>query len=150
MIGSRHRVPTHLNVEDKAILGLTLREVACLGLGALCGFAVYGQLAGAPLPFRLLASFFCFAAGLGLAFARPLGRGLEEWAFVLLHFLATPRRAIWSPRPPDPAGWTGRDGDWAPAAVRITGGRGAASPSGRPVAPSSERSGDGAGDEEVR
>lgn len=150
MIGSRHRVPTHLNVEDKAILGLTLREVACLGLGALCGFAAYGQLAGAPLPLRLLTGLLCLAAGLGLAFARPLGRGLEEWAFVLLHFLATPRHALWSPRPPDPATWAGRDGDWAPAAVRITGGRGAAAPPGRPKTPSREVPGDGVGDEEVR
>ena len=129
MIGPRHRVPTHLNVEDKAILGLTLREVACLGVGALLGYAAYGQLMGSPLPLRLLALLLCLGAGATLAFVRPLGRGIEEWSFVLLHFVATPRHALWSPRPPDPAGWAGRDGDWAAAAVRITGGRGAA---GRP------------------
>lgn len=139
MIGQRHRVPTHLNVEDKAILGLTLREVACLGLGALFGFAAYGQLTAAPLPLRLLVGLLCLAAGMGLAFARPLGRGLEEWAFVLLHFAATPRHALWSPCPPDPAGWAGRDGDWAVAAVRITGGRGAAGSADGPGTPADDR-----------
>lgn len=144
MIGRRHRVPTHLNVEDKAILGLTLREVACLGLGALVGFAVYGQLMATPLPLRLLAGLLCLAAGAGLAFARPLGRGLEEWVFILLHFAAAPRHALWSPRPHDPAEWAGRDDDWAPATVRITGGRvGAVAPGGHDARPDGRPGGEG-------
>jgi hypothetical protein len=123
MIGQRHRVPTHLNLEDKAVLGLTLRELACVGLGALVGFTAYGQLAMAPLPLRLLAALACLAVGAGVAFIRPLGRGLEEWCFVLLHYLATPRHALWHPRALDPAEWSGRVDDWAAAAVRITGAR---------------------------
>ncbi len=137
MIGQRHRVPTHLNLEDKAVLGLTLRELACLGLAALVGFSLYGQLATAPLPLRLLAALACLAIGAGVAFVRPLGRGLEEWCFILLHYLATPRHALWHPRAPDPAEWSGRVDDWAAATVRITGARhGRAGVSGRrPAAP---------------
>lgn len=149
MAGQRHRVPTHLNLEDKAVLGLTLRELACLGLGALVGFTAYGQLAGAPLVPRLLVALACLGAGAGLAFVRPLGRGLEEWCFILLHYLATPRHALWHPRRPDPAEWAGRGDEWAAAAVRITGARrerSAASP-GRSAGP---RARGGEGDEGVR
>jgi len=139
MIGQRHRVPTHLNVEDKAILGLTLREVACLGLGALVGFAAYERTTALPLPLRLLVALLCLAAGAGLAFVRPLGRGLEEWCFILLHFAATSRHALWHPRPPAPTEWAGRGDDWAPAAVRITGERRAAATPGGRDAPSDGR-----------
>ncbi len=123
MRGQRHRIPTHLNIEDKAILGLTLREVACVGLGVLSGFAAYDRLAAAPPPLRLLAGLLGLAGGAGGAFIRPLGRGLEEWCFVVLHYLATPRHALWHPRPPDPAGWATRGDEWARAPVRLGGGR---------------------------
>ena len=113
MRGQRHRIPTHLNIEDKAILGLTLREVACVGLGVLSGFAAYDRLAAAPPPLRLLAGLLGLAGGAGGAFIRPLGRGLEEWCFVLLHYLATPRHALWHPRPPNPAAWAVRGDEWA-------------------------------------
>ena len=43
----RHEVPTHLNIEDKAFAGLTMRQL----MVAIIGLALaYSALSEAPLP----------------------------------------------------------------------------------------------------
>jgi len=98
----RHEIPTHLNVADRAFLGLTMRQL----LSAAVGLALaYGATTDLPLPFalRLVAAAAVLVATLVLVFWRPAGRPAEEWAFVVLRFWATPRVAVWRPRPPAPA-----------------------------------------------
>ncbi len=96
---NRHEIPTHLNVEDKAFAGLTMRQLmtAAVGLGLAYGAASELPV---PLPVRLLAAGVVLVAVALLALWRPFGRPLEDWAFVLLRYWAVPRVAVWRPGSP--------------------------------------------------
>ena len=93
----RHEIPTHLNVEDKAFGGLTMRQLmtAAVGLALAYGAASEPPL---PVPVRLIAAGLVLAAVALLALWRPAGRPLEDWAFVLLRYWAVARVAVWRPR----------------------------------------------------
>ncbi len=94
---NRHEIPTHLNVEDKAFAGLTMRQLmtAAVGLGLAYGAASELPL---PIPVRLVAAGVVLVAVALLALWRPAERPLEDWAFVLLRYWAVPRVAVWRPR----------------------------------------------------
>jgi len=93
----RHEIPTHLNVEDKAFAGLTMRQLmtAAVGLGLAYGAVSEPPV---PLPLRLIAAGLVLAAVALVALWRPAGRPLEDWAFVLLRYWSIPRIAVWRPR----------------------------------------------------
>jgi len=93
----RHEIPTHLNVEDKAFAGLTMRQLmtAAVGLGLAYGVASEPPL---PMAIRLAAAGVVLLLVALLALWRPAGRALEDWAFVLLRYWAVPRVAVWRPR----------------------------------------------------
>ncbi len=96
-MSSRHEIPTHLGVADRALLGLTMRQL----LSAACGLALaYGVLSDLPLPLaaRLVLVACVLAATALLVLWRPAGRPLEEWAFVLLRYHAAPRVSVWRRR----------------------------------------------------
>lgn len=93
----RHEIPTHLEVADRAFLGLTIRQL----LAAAVGLALaYGAINDLPLPLglRIAAALLVVVATAVLVLWRPAGRPAEEWAFVLLRFWATSRVAVWRPR----------------------------------------------------
>ncbi len=94
---NRHEIPTHLNVEDKAFAGLTMRQLmtAAVGLGMAYGSASELPL---PIPVRLVAAGVVLVAVAIVALWRPAGRPMEDWVFVLLRYWATPRIAVWRPR----------------------------------------------------
>jgi hypothetical protein len=94
----RHEIPTHLNVEDKAFAGLTMRQLmtAAVGLGLAYGVASEPPL---PMAIRFAAAGVVLLLVALLALWRPAGRPLEDWAFVLLRYWAVPRVAVWRPRP---------------------------------------------------
>ncbi|MCK9495903.1 MAG: PrgI family protein [Dehalococcoidia bacterium] len=99
----RHEIPTHLEVADRAFLGLTMRQL----LSAAIGLAIaYGALADLPLPFglRLVLVVVVIVATAVLVLWRPGGRPAEEWAFVLLRYSAAPRLAVWRPQGRDATG----------------------------------------------
>jgi hypothetical protein len=95
----RHEIPTHLNVEDKAFAGLTMRQLMTAAIGLALA---YGTASEPPWPMalRLVAAGLVLAAVALLALWRPAGRPLEDWGFVLLRFWALPRVAVWRPREP--------------------------------------------------
>ena len=93
----RHEIPTHLGVADKAVLGLTMRQLLSAACGLALAHAAVGDLP-LPLALRLGAGALVLAATLPLVFWRPAGRPLDEWAFVLLRYRAMPRAAVWRPR----------------------------------------------------
>ncbi len=97
---NRHEIPTHLNVEDKAFAGLTMRQLmtAAVGLGLAYGAASELPV---PIPIRLVAAGVVLVVVALLALWRPADRPLEDWAFVLLRYWAVPRVAVWQPRRPD-------------------------------------------------
>jgi len=123
MLSRRHEVPTHLNVEDKLVLGLTPRQAAYLLAGVAGGAALWQSLAAAPAGLRLGVAAACVLVAVALTWVRPLGRALDEWAFAVAHHAATPKACAWRPRPagagarPRPGG-AGRAG-WAELAPSV-------------------------------
>jgi hypothetical protein len=103
-----HEVPTHLNVEDKVLYGLTVRQFLYLLVGSSATYSVWDQLAAFPLPLRVPVAVLCLVLTLAFALLRPADRPLEEWLAAALMYLATPRRTIWCPSEP-------RSTDWYPA-----------------------------------
>jgi hypothetical protein len=101
----RHEIPTHLDVQDKVIFGLTTRQTMHLLIGLAAAAFAWTHLSSAdvadviPLAARLAAVALCLCSALATALVRPYGRGVEEWAVVVLRFAATPRRAVWRPTP---------------------------------------------------
>jgi hypothetical protein len=108
----RHEIPTHLNVEDKAFFGLTVRQVMHLTIGLAGGYAVWNQWPDLPAALRLGLAGVGLAQAVALALFRPGGRGLEEWAFVALHYTALPKASVWRPREPERADWRPGAGGW--------------------------------------
>jgi hypothetical protein len=93
----RHEIPTHLNVEDKAFAGLTMRQLMTAAIGLALAYGAASEPPW-PMPVRLVAAGLVLAAVALVALWRPAGRPLEDWGFVLLRFWALPRVAVWRPR----------------------------------------------------
>jgi hypothetical protein len=108
----RHEVPTHLNVEDKVLFGLTVRQFLYLLVGSSAGYALWEQSAAVSDIVRVIGVGLCAASTLAFALLRPADRALEEWLAAALVFLALPRRSTWQPLEPDPADWRPANGAW--------------------------------------
>lgn len=93
----RHEVPTHLNIEDKAFAGLTMRQL----MVAIIGLALaYSAMSEAPLPLavRLALGATVLLLTAAISLWQPAGRSLEDWAFVLLRYISIPRVVVWRVR----------------------------------------------------
>jgi hypothetical protein len=92
-----YEVPTHLQVEDALIAGLTPRELLRLVAGASIAYAVWDQLTF--LPTALRAGLTAAAAVLGVVFAlvHPGARPLDQWVLAAIVFLVSPRHWRWQP-----------------------------------------------------
>ncbi|HVA86960.1 MAG TPA: PrgI family protein [Candidatus Saccharimonadales bacterium] len=101
----RHEIPTHLNVEDRAFYGLSVRQVMYLTVGCALSYGLWNQWPDLPVAARLALAATCFLLAVALAFIRPAGRGFEEWAIVALRYVAVPKIASWRPVEPDPLSW---------------------------------------------
>jgi hypothetical protein len=120
MTTPRHEIPTHLNVEDKAFFGLSVRQVLFLVSGLSTSYALWSQWPELPAALRLGLAAANLLLAAAFALLRPGRRGLEEWAFVALHYAATPKVATWRPREPDPADWRPARSAWAELTPRVT------------------------------
>jgi hypothetical protein len=107
-----HEVPTHLDVEDKVLLGLTVRQFLYLLVGSSATYAVWEQLAVAISGVRIAAAAGCVAVTLAFALLRPAGRALEDWLVAALFYAATPHRNTWRPAEPDCADWRPANAAW--------------------------------------
>lgn len=118
----RHEIPTHLEVEDKILFGLTLRQGLIAIVGLSLSFWLWRVLSTVTIPpgdvtHSGMRSQQLRAAGehlsvvvvlvlagvpalfaLALAWCQPFGRPLEEWLFAALRFAALPKRYLWRPR----------------------------------------------------
>ena len=110
---SRHEIPTHLNVEDKALYGLSVRQVMYLTSGFSLGYGLWNSADALPVVPRAIIVACCALVAVLFALVRPGGRGLEEWLFVVLRYAAVPRVSIWQPREPDSDRQNGQEGAWA-------------------------------------
>jgi hypothetical protein len=88
-----HDVPTHLEVSDKLIFGLTAGQTLFCAAGVFVGYSLWRrlQLCGLPLfgsvPLAALASLVLIS----LALIRPEERSLDQWSFILLRYLFQPK-----------------------------------------------------------
>jgi hypothetical protein len=118
MSRSRHKIPTGLTVEDRLIaygaLSLTTRQFLLLLGGAAIGYGgVWQGWSALPALPRAGVALVPVLLALVVALARPGGRPVESWAFVLLRHWSRPRVAVWCPRPPSPEDWRAVGPDWA-------------------------------------
>jgi hypothetical protein len=107
-----HEVPTHLNVEDKVLFGLTVRQFLYLLVGSSASYALWDQSAGLGDAWRAAGVVLCTSVTLAFALVRPAGRALEEWLAAALLFAASPRRATWCPCEPLLSDWRPASADW--------------------------------------
>ena len=92
-----HEIPTHLEVSDRAVPGLSMRQLltAAVGLALALGAATDLPL---PLPLRAAAASAAVALTALVVLWRPSGRPLEDWSVVLLRYALAPRVSTWRPR----------------------------------------------------
>ena len=93
----QHRIPLHLEQEDKFILNLSARQSlvigsgCALGAGAISDFnfsTVHGFVFG-TLVFVLVVALSCV-----VAFTRYHHRNLEQWVLIIIIYLSKPRYYI--------------------------------------------------------
>lgn len=118
----RHEIPTHLEVEDKILGTLTVRQLLFLAVGLSLSYGLWGllhQLAVSPghhLPLAMpLVAQIALAAipalcTLVLALAQPGGRPLEEWLLAIARYASQPKVCIWRPLAEE-EGDDGEEGD---------------------------------------
>lgn len=109
---THHEVPTHLDVEDKVLYGLTVRQFLYLLVGSSASYAMWDQVAVVGDGLRVAIVGCCIGTSLAFALVRPAGRALEEWLVVCLVFAASPRRATWQPKEPVAADWRPAGAGW--------------------------------------
>src|SRR5919202_5473028 len=99
-----HEVPTHLNVEDKIVFGLSVRQFLYMLVGSSASYTLWQQAAATGDLVRVSLVALSLATTLAFALLRPAGRPLEEWLAALLVFAAAPRRAVWQRGGAEPGG----------------------------------------------
>jgi hypothetical protein len=119
-VAYQHEIPTHLNVEDTVVLGLSIRQFAYLVVGVAGGYGLWNQWPDLPLAVRLGPAALWLLVAATFALLRPRGRGLEEWVFVAIHHLATPKRTVWRVPEPDSTDTDPSHGGWAELAPELS------------------------------
>lgn len=107
-----HEVPTHLNVEDKVLFGLTVRQFLYVLVGSSASYALWERTASLGDAPRVAIVGLCIATTLAFALLRPAGRALEEWLVAALVFAGSPRQSTWRPREPHADDWRPLGANW--------------------------------------
>jgi len=107
-----HEVPTHLNVEDKVLVGLTVRQFLYMLVGSSVAYTLWEQSTALGDVGRICVGALCIALTLAFALLRPADRPLEEWLAAALVFATSPRRSVWRPEEPRQADWRPPAGGW--------------------------------------
>ena len=92
-----YELPTHLQVEDVLIAGLTARQLLRLVIGASLAYGVWDQVVWLPPEVRLALAAVLAVIGVLFALLRPGGRPLDQWLLAGLLFVVLPRRLVWRP-----------------------------------------------------
>ena len=109
-----YELPTHLQVEDQLIAGLTIRQLLRVVVGASAAYCVWDRAPWMSSDMRLAAAGVPVIIGLLFASLQPGGRSLDQWLLAMLLFFAMPRRLAWQPGEHAPRlQLPGRDADWA-------------------------------------
>jgi hypothetical protein len=87
-----YELPTHLQVEDQLIAGLTARQLVRLMLGASLAYGAYDQVPWFSNEVRLALAGVLAIGGLLFALLQPSGRPLDQWLLAAVLFVALPRQ----------------------------------------------------------
>jgi len=90
-----YELPTHLDVQDTLLFGLTARQLLRLALAASVAYAIWNQTATLPPALSFGLTGAAVIIGLLLALLQPGGRPLDQWLFAALQFCLLPRRRLW-------------------------------------------------------
>lgn len=113
-----YELPTHLQVEDQLIAGLTGRQLLRLVIGASVAYGTWDQLRWLPEEVRWGLALVVAVVTLALALVRPSGRPLDQWLMAGVLFLVLPRRLVWRPAPVWLRQPSGEHVDWADLELR--------------------------------
>jgi hypothetical protein len=119
MPSHQHEIPTHLDVEDKLLFGLTMRQFLYIVVGSSIAYGLWERTASAPDALRLSATAVCVIVAIALALVRPFGRPLEEWLLAAGLYMSLPRRASWRPNEPEAADWRPAGASWQELAPNL-------------------------------
>jgi len=92
-----YELPTHLQVEDRLIAGLTVRQLLRLAIGASLAYGVWDQAGWLAQDVRLGLAAVLAAIGVLFALVQPGGRPLDQWLSAGILFVVLPRRLVWRP-----------------------------------------------------
>ena len=92
-----YELPTHLQVEDVLIAGLTARQLLRLMIGASLAYGVWDQAGWLPQDVRLGVAVVLAVIGVLFALLLPGGRPLDQWLLAGVLFVVLPRRLVWRP-----------------------------------------------------
>ena len=94
-----YELPTHLQVEDMLIAGLTARQLVRLMVGASLAYGLWDQAAWLAHDVAAGVRRCLACTGVLFALVQPGGRPLDQWLLAGVLFCALPRRLVWRPRP---------------------------------------------------
>jgi hypothetical protein len=115
-----HEVPTHLNVEDRVVFGLTVRQFLYVLVGSSATYSLWEQTAWLADPLRVTVAVFTIAITLLFALWRPADRPLEEWLAAACVYVASPNAATWQPAEPSPSDWLPSGPTWQELSPSLT------------------------------
>ena len=92
-----YELPTHLQVEDVLIAGLTARKLLRLMIGASLAYGVWDQAGWLAQDVRLTVAVVVAVIGVLFALLQPGGRPLDQWLLAGVLFIVLPRRLAWRP-----------------------------------------------------
>jgi hypothetical protein len=106
-----HDIPTHLEVTDKLVFGLTAGQTLFCAGSLFVGYSLWKRLLflGLPPIASLPLAMFATAMLIAVSLIRPEGRSLDQWCAILLRYLFQPRVYLPS-RKGRAAGTTGKVG----------------------------------------
>lgn len=94
----QHRIPLHLEQEEKFFFGLTPRQLLILAIGSTLTYAVIpNDLSPASWAIGLTVATLLALSTLAIAFVRVKNRDLEQWLLIVLIYLAQPKCFLWHP-----------------------------------------------------
>ncbi len=92
-----YELPTHLQVEDQLIAGLTARQLVRLMVGACLAYGAWDQATWLAQDIRLLLALLIATVGAVFALVEPSQRPLDQWLLAALVFILLPRHLAWQP-----------------------------------------------------
>jgi PrgI family protein len=125
-----YEVPTHLQVEDALIAGLSPRQLLRLLAGASIAYGIWDQAILLPPAARAAAAALVALCAVVMALFQPGGRPIDQWVFAAVFYALLPHRWIWRPTEFDSGAseMSEASTDWADLAPALGWGRQLAEP----------------------